>query len=105
LLTFHRNRTATDPTPMRIVNQSPMAIRPRRTLAPRMVPIAAAYAPLTNPWTKSVLESSNISAGYVVLSAYFNPPEIDPRVQLRPLRQSLRPRLTIDPFASLQARP
>src|SRR5215467_7929521 len=51
LLTFQRNRTASDAAAISAVNQSPMAICPSRMEAPRIVPIAAPYAPLTNPWT------------------------------------------------------
>src|SRR5262249_44412700 len=41
LLTFQRNSTARDATPISAVSQSPMAIFPSRTQAPRMVPMAA----------------------------------------------------------------
>ena len=46
LLTFQRNRTTRLPSATRAVNQSPMAIFPSKTHAPRMVPMAAALAPL-----------------------------------------------------------
>src|SRR6266851_3162892 len=42
LLTFQRNKTASEATPMRTVSQSPIAMRPSRMQAPRIVPIAAA---------------------------------------------------------------
>src|SRR5262249_31668163 len=42
LLTFQRNSTTRLPSATRIVSQSPIAIRPRRTQAPRIVPMAAA---------------------------------------------------------------
>src|SRR2546421_10271833 len=51
LLTFQRNRTPRLPSPRSAVSQSPIAIRPSSTLAPRIVPMAAAYAPFTKPWT------------------------------------------------------
>src|ERR1019366_4761408 len=51
LLIFHRKRTTTLIRATIAVSQSPIAIRPSRTDAPRIVPIAAAYAPLTKPLT------------------------------------------------------
>jgi hypothetical protein len=42
LLTFQRDSTASDAAPIRAVSQSPMAMRPSRMQAPRMVPMAAA---------------------------------------------------------------
>src|SRR5205823_14878331 len=42
LLTFQRNRTTRLPMATSVVNQSPIAIFPRRTHAPRIVPMAAA---------------------------------------------------------------
>ena len=42
LLTFQRNKTTKDIKPMSNVSQSPIAIRPKSTHAPKMVPIAAA---------------------------------------------------------------
>ena len=50
LLTFHRNSTMRLPAATSAVSQSPMAIFPSSTQAPRIVPMAAAYAPLMNPW-------------------------------------------------------
>jgi len=41
LLTFQRNKTTRLTSATSAVSQSPMAIRPRRTEAPRMVPMAA----------------------------------------------------------------
>src|SRR5881409_105206 len=51
LLTLQRNRTPRLPSPTSAVSQSPIAIRPSSTHAPRIVPMAAAYAPFTKPWT------------------------------------------------------
>ncbi len=51
LLTFQRNRATRLPNAMSAVSQSPIAIFPNRTHAPRIVPMAAAYAPLMKPWT------------------------------------------------------
>src|SRR6266478_1904421 len=51
LLTFQRNSTTRLTSVTTAVSQSPMAIRPRRTQAPRIVPIAAPYAPLMKPCT------------------------------------------------------
>src|SRR5712692_4247716 len=51
LLTFQRNSTTRLASAMSAVSQSPMAILPNNTQAPRMVPMAAAYAPLMKPCT------------------------------------------------------
>src|SRR5438093_870731 len=51
LLTLQRNRTPRLASPTSAVSQSPIAIRPSSTQAPRIVPMAAAYAPFTKPWT------------------------------------------------------
>src|SRR5438034_3692757 len=51
LLTFQRKRTTRLASATSTVSQSPMAIFPSSTQAPRMVPIAAAYAPLMKPCT------------------------------------------------------
>src|SRR5437867_6784643 len=51
LLTFQRNRTTRLPSATNAVSQSPIAIFPSNTHAPRIVPMAAAYAPLMNPCT------------------------------------------------------
>ena len=42
LLTFQRNSTASETIPISAVSQSPIAMRPSRMQAPRIVPIAAA---------------------------------------------------------------
>ncbi|MGB6541259.1 MAG: hypothetical protein WBF03_10350 [Xanthobacteraceae bacterium] len=42
LLTFQRNKTASDAALTKAVNQSPMAMNASKTLAPSMVPIDAA---------------------------------------------------------------
>src|SRR5689334_6302210 len=42
LPTFHRNRITSETIATAAVNQSPIAMRPNRTHAPRMVPMAAA---------------------------------------------------------------
>src|SRR5262249_35565340 len=51
LLTFQRNSTARLTSATSAVSQSPIAMRPSRTQAPRIVPIAAAYAPRMKPCT------------------------------------------------------
>jgi len=51
LLTFQRTRTIRLTSAINTVSQSPIAIFPSRTQAPNMVPMAAAYAPLTKPFT------------------------------------------------------
>src|SRR5713226_2117390 len=51
LLTFQRNNTIRLDSAISAVSQSPIAILPSRSEAPRIVPIAAAYAPLTKPRT------------------------------------------------------
>ena len=48
-LTFERRSTARLISAISTVNQSPIAILPSRMHAPRIVPMAAAYAPLTKP--------------------------------------------------------
>ena len=51
LLSFQRTNTTRLSTAIKAVSQSPIAIFPNRTEAPRIVPMAAAYAPLTKPLT------------------------------------------------------
>src|SRR5205807_8383935 len=51
LLTFQRKSTTRLTSVTSAVSQSPIAIRPSSTQAPRMVPIAAPYAPLMKPCT------------------------------------------------------
>src|ERR1700730_9452379 len=54
LLTFQRNNTIRLVAAIRAVSQSPIAIFSSNTAAPRIVPIAAAYAPLTKPCTSGL---------------------------------------------------
>src|SRR5437870_8696288 len=51
LLTFQRNRTTRLPSATSAVSQSPIAIFPTRTPAPKTLPLAAAEAPVMNPCT------------------------------------------------------
>jgi hypothetical protein len=55
LLIFHLNNTTRLPNAIKVVSQSPMAILPNSTEAPKIVPMAAAQAPLTNPCTIKLL--------------------------------------------------
>jgi hypothetical protein len=48
VLTFQRNSTSKAINPIRLVSQSPIAMRPKRTLAPTMVPIARPGQRLTH---------------------------------------------------------
>jgi len=69
LLTFQRNNKIRLTVAIKAVSESPMAIFPSSTAAPRIVPIAAASAPLTKPLT------SGICSRFSPLTPYFSGPD------------------------------